>query len=566
MARRSRKQRAPQGGLSAALGGIHLHAAPILEQQPQHTIYNAAGYIRLSVEDNRNKGDSIETQKAILENFFASSLEIRLRDFYIDNGASGMTFTRPAFEKMLADAENGVINCIVVKDLSRLGRNAIDSGYYIEKYLPSLGVRFVAVNDDYDSANISDGCVGVMLPLKNVINEAYALDISRKVRAQQREAMKSGEFIGARPPFGYVKAADNCHRLVVDPAAAPVVRQIFEWAYEGAGINDIARRLNEAGFVTPSRYRQEQGIITNERLLGKGAWQTFTVNRILADEVYVGDMVQGKSRSVSRRQTPTDEKDWIRVSNTHEPIISREMFAAVQAKRRQAADDHAAKPKSPYSPNIYKGKIFCGYCGMPLHRQRQTRVKSDDFYIFHCLSNSRKARGSCEPYIMPEKELTATLLEMISRHAAAVLEKALRLRKPNGALERERMAASSELAGLRRESDKDGRMLKSLYENLASGLITPDEYRDMRSAYEAKMLENLSRTAELGNRLKELERQADDYCALSEMIKNALDSGITAELIDCLVGRIRVYHNRHIEVDFRFESGFDLMREVAANE
>ena len=197
------------------------------ETVSQSIVYNAAGYIRLSVEDNKKRGDSVDTQKSILQNFITLNPDIKLHDFYIDNGTSGSTFTRPAFQKMLADAESGVINCIIVKDLSRLGRNAIDTGYYIEKYLPSLKCRFIAVNDDFDTNSDMKNGTDIILPLKNIINEAYALDIGRKIKSQQRQAMKSGEYVGARPPYGYLKAPDNCHKLIIDPVAAPVVQRIM---------------------------------------------------------------------------------------------------------------------------------------------------------------------------------------------------------------------------------------------------------------------------------------------------------------------------------------------------
>lgn len=529
-------------------------------------VYKAGGYIRLSVEDNHKKGDSVESQKAILQNHTSLAADIRLHDYYIDNGTTGTNFERPAFKKMLADVEKGVINCIIVKDLSRFGRNAIDTGYYIEKYLPSLRCRFIAVNDDFDTTNDMNSGSSVILPLKNIINEAYALDIGRKIKAQQQEAMKSGDYVGARPPYGYLKAQDNCHKLIVDRQTAPVVRQIFEWAYEKVGVNDIVRRLNEAGIVTPSHYRRELGLITHENLIGKGAWQTFTVNQILSNEVYVGDMVQGKSKSTCRKQTAVPESEWIRVPNTHEPIISSDIFEAVQRFRKQVMKNAVERTVNPYTPNIFKGKVFCGHCGGALHRQRATRRSMDDVYIFHCLSNSRKARGSCVPYTMPESELTETLLTAIQTHADVVIGKSVKLRKNSSAIEAGREKVKAEFAALRQEVDKNGRMFKSLYESLVSGLITADEYREMREGYETKTRESLARAAELENRQNELEKQISEYCELSGLIENAVNSGITCELVDRLVDRIEIYPDRRIEVSFRFDSGFDLISEVTADE
>jgi DNA invertase Pin-like site-specific DNA recombinase len=548
MARKSRKQ---------------LEAATV-ETDCADVVYNVAGYIRLSVEDNKKKGDSVETQKAILENYLALQSDMRLHHFYIDNGTTGTNFDRPQFQKMLCDAENGVINCIVVKDLSRFGRNGIDTGYYIEKYLPSINVRFVAVNDDFDTLRDMANGAGVLLPLKNMINEAYALDIGRKIRAQQNQAMKSGEFVGARPPYGFIKDPDNCHKLLVDPESAEVVKLIFGWAYEKAGLNTIARRLNEMGIEPPNIYAQRKGIIKFRNLRSNRNWQTFVVKRILEEEAYVGDLVQGKTQTISHKQVKTTPDKWITVQNTHEAIISREMFAAVQETRKEVAEKCADREKAAYTPNIFKGKVFCGHCGMPLHRQKCARKKTDDVYIFHCLSNSRKARGSCIPYSMPEGDLTAALLTLIEKHAEAVIGKSLKLRK-SGTAEARHIAVKSELTALRQEADKDGRMLKSLYESLVSGIITADEYREMRESYEEKARANLSLAAELERGQKALEKQTVEYCELSDLMENAATNGITAELVDRLIDRIRISSDRSIAVDFHFESGFELIEGMAVN-
>jgi site-specific DNA recombinase len=524
--------------------------------------YNVGAYIRLSVEGNKKKGDSLETQKSILKSYITLTPGLKLHDYYIDNGATGTNFERPAYKRMLADAENGVINCVIVKDLSRLGRNAIDTGYYIEKYLPSLKVRFIAINDGFDTNSVNPGD-GIMLPLKNMINEAYALDIGRKIKAQQRQSMKEGEFVGARPPYGYLKSPDNCHKLIIDEETAPVVRQIFQWAYEQVGLNEITRRLNEAGILTPSHTKKASGLISHEKLIGKNAWQTRTVGKILSCEVYTGDLVQGKTKTVCHKQTYADESNWIKVENTHEAIISREMFDAVQAFRRQVAEEAIQTPKKPYTPNMFKGKIFCGHCGGSLHRQRCERKDSKDVYLFHCLSNSRIARGSCIPYSLLENELLSSLLTIIQKHADAVIGKAVRLKKNKPVLEAGRVAVKSELTALRQELDRDRRFVKSLYESLVTGIITSDEYRQMHAGYESKIADRVARVQELERRQNELEALATEYLVLSDLIGSVKGKeDITAALIDRLIDRIRVFSDRHIEVTFSFESGFERLGEV----
>lgn len=200
---------------------------------------NTALYIRLSVEDGHGRSNSIENQQLILNDFLSGKPEFQIVDTYVDNGLTGTNFNRPNFQRMLSDIENGKVNCVIVKDLSRLGRNAIDTGYYIEQYFVQHKIRFIAVNDNYDTADENGTCNGIILPLKNMVNEAYALDIGKKIKAQAHQAMLDGEFIGARAPFGYKKAPDNCHKLIIDEETAPIVRQIFEWAASGMGINTI---------------------------------------------------------------------------------------------------------------------------------------------------------------------------------------------------------------------------------------------------------------------------------------------------------------------------------------
>ena len=257
MARKSRKQK----------------AAPM----PAPSLYvHVALYIRLSVEDNKKRGCSVENQKLVLNDFLSDKPDFVVYDTYIDNGATGTNFHRPGFQQMLSDIEAGHINCVIVKDLSRLGRNSIDTGYYIEQYFHAHNVRFIAVTDQFDTADSGNLHGGIMLPLKNMINEAYALDIGRKIKAQARQAMKDGDYIGARAPYGYRKDPDDCHKLLIDENTAPVVKQIFEWAHEHVALNRIVRNLNEMGIPAPSHYKKTTGEITSPGLIGSGKWQTRT--------------------------------------------------------------------------------------------------------------------------------------------------------------------------------------------------------------------------------------------------------------------------------------------------
>lgn len=533
MARKSRKQ--------------SLVSAPT---EPVQKVYNAAAYIRLSSDAKKKRGDSLETQQDIIENFIAASSDIRLTEVYCDNYATGTNFERPSFQRMLADAECGRINCIIVKDLSRFGRNAIDAGYYIEKQLPALGVRFIAVTDSFDSI---EGDGGILLPLKNIIAESYALDISRKCRAVQQQNIRDGRFVGRIAPYGFAKAPEDCRRLVVDEEAAAIVCQIFDWAAAGMGVGELTRRLNEEGILPPSHYKWKKGLITNKKLLGKPYWQKRAVTEMLKDRVYVGDMVQGKTRTVNGKELSVPENEWVCVTNTHEAVISREQFERVQERLRLASDkDKAARSAAvSYSPHIFKGKIFCAHCGHAMHRHRQNK---DGIYWYRCESQWKYHKNACYQVSVKESEIKAEVFALLRKHAEAIL---------GGYIQMERMvpvhvaAVDSELTDINRQLSTSGNFLKSLYENMQDGLITAEEFVSMKVDYETK-IEILSKRADeirAGRREEKSTRQA--YNDFADAASDALASHeLSADIIDRLVEKILVRRDKSFEIVLRFRDEF----------
>ena len=523
-------------------------------------VWKAALYVRLSVEFNGKRGDSLETQRQIMEAYIALCPDIEIVGVYTDNGITGQHFERKEFQRMLADAEVGKIDCIVVKDLSRLGRNAIDSGYYIEKYFPLHHIRFIAVNDQYDSEDAENSGNHIIVPLKNIINEAYAADISRKVRSQAHQAMQDGEFIGARPPFGYKKDPDNCHKLLVNEDTAPVVRQIFAWAADGVALNVIVKKLNEAGIVTPGYYLASVGIITNKKLMGSGKWQTWTVAKILADEVYTGDMVQGKSVSVRHRQTPTKPEDWIVVRGTHEPLISRELFDQVQAIRQRVAAKYTQTPKVPYTENILRGRVFCGCCGKNLHRQ-----KSHNGYIYHCISNQRIGKGACENNIgyLQETELFDAILSYVQSEALIVMGKSLQLKQQDKRITAQKEQTEREITALQREAEKARSYLAGLYENFITGVLTQAEYHGMKAEYHQKVMDCVERISALQEGQDKLEKQTARYLSLADRLKAVRKSAdLTASFVSQVIESVTVNSPDDIAVSFSFRDDFDGLMEV----
>ena len=523
----------------------------------------AAIYVRLSVEDSHTHSASIETQQMIIAQFLERNPDIQVYDTYIDNGTSGTTFHRPAFQKMLSDIESGFVDCVIVKDLSRLGRNTIDTGYYIEQYFRLRNVRFIAVNENFDTAAPEDAHSGIIIPLRNMINEAYALDIGRKIKAQQRQAMKDGKFIGSRTPYGYLKAPDDCHQLIIDPVAAPVVQKMFQWASEGFGLNTITVRLNEAGYLPPSHYKNTQGIITHENLMGNGNWNTRTVARILHAQVYTGDLVQGRTKIVDHQQVEVSEMEWTVVHDTHEAIISHELFEAVQKKLDETAHHCKEREVQAYSPNILKGKIFCAHCGGSLHRHRNFRKKSADVYLFYCLTNSRIAKERCPGVLIREDVLLNSLADMLQNALDAALGSySLSLVElPQQTAERAEL--NEKITSRKQEIQRLRGLIRSLYENLIQDNLTKDEYITYKGKYEAKIEQLSEEVSHLEKGLKALDKQMEQHQALKRDSDDLRENReLTAALIDRLIDRVEVSKDKQITVRYRFENEFDSCEEV----
>lgn len=343
-------------------------------------IYHTGIYLRLSVEDNGKKdADSMENQKNLLMEYVSARPYLMLTDIYMDNGFTGTDFERPEFNRMLQDARDGRIHCIVVKDLSRLGRNYVEAGDYIEKVFPFLGIRFIAVNDHYDSDSLTSGDE-LGASLKNVVNDVYAKDISRKVGTAMKQKRLRGEYIGNYAPYGYLKDPKAKNHLIIDQEIAPIVVEIFELRAKGDGINTIARILNERDIPSPGRLRYERGIITNNNKKGSGLlWSRHVLSDLLKNVVYIGNLAQGRSASCLYKGIPfhwTEESEWDLVENTHEAIISPELWKRVQEvtarKSREAKESHGKYANLPKRENPYGSLLRCADCGRVIVRTSRT--------------------------------------------------------------------------------------------------------------------------------------------------------------------------------------------------
>ena len=361
------------------------------ESSSAEEIWRTALYARLSAENERNNKDSIETQLCILRTYLDGRKEFRIVKEYIDYGYSGTNFKRPAFEEMMEAARDGKVNCIITKDLSRLGRNYLETSNLIEtifpflgvSYLetsnlietifPFLGVRYISVNDHFDTLLNHNGNKELEIALKNLVNDMYARDISKRLVVTRKMEQKSSKFVGSNAPYGYkIDEQDPMRHYVVDEKAAAVVRQIFEWVLNGVTLRKVSLKLQEQRLRIPAEYYRT-GKLYLEENDEPHVWYTGTISGILHNEAYIGNLVQGKRKArlfKGEKQHFTDEDEWIVVRDAHEPIISKEVFYAVrdmlENKVTSSCFQRDRTKGIAIKPNKYAGLLFCGMCGMKL--------------------------------------------------------------------------------------------------------------------------------------------------------------------------------------------------------
>jgi len=329
-------------------------------------IYRACAYLRLSREDEDKRGgldesNSIKSQRMMIENFVHGLSDVELVKEVCDDGYTGTDYERPAFQEMIAMVERGEIDCIIVKDLSRLGRESIGAGNYIQNYFPKKNVRFIAINDHYDSLTANSSDKYMIVPVKNFVNESYCRDISIKSRSNQQAKRMNGEYIGAFVCYGYRKDEQDKNKIVPDEEAARVVQDIFAWKLMGLSANSIAQKLNERGTLSPAEYKKASGVKykTSFQRNPEAKWTPKAVLRILSNEIYIGVLEQGKREKVSYKVKKTIEKSksaWVRVEHNHTPIIAEADFKAVQELLKR--DTRAEKAMT--EPKLYAGLVFCG--------------------------------------------------------------------------------------------------------------------------------------------------------------------------------------------------------------
>lgn len=525
--------------------------------------YHAAIYLRLSREDgdvaegNKLTSNSISNQKDFIMDFLKPHPEIVVSSVYADDGFSGVSFERPEFQRMLEDIRKGRINCVIVKDLSRFGRNYIEAGRYIEKIFPVLGVRFISVTDSYDSLAGTGESSGsdMVVPFKNLVNDAYCRDISIKIRSSLEIKRKKGEHTGAFAVYGYGKDEKNKSQLVVDAYAAEVVRDIFSMKLSGMGQQAIADRLNKEGILSPMEYKKSIGshFETSFKKKTQAGWSYNAVLRILQNEIYTGVLVQGKQTTPNykvKTRVKKAQEEWARVENAHEAVVSKTDFMLVQELLKQ--DTRTAPEKEVLYP--LAGLLYCGDCMEPM--VRKTVPAGGKKYIYYVCSGNKKDKTVCSPHRITEKWLEDTILVMLQAQIKHVLglEKAFQMLEKLPKTKAEQMKFDGRIQKKREELEKTEKRKMNLYEDFKDGILSKKEYMQLKAEYDRRVGEA---EAALCSYERELQMLLENKGNLQEWIKEfkkyqniqSLDRNTAA----VMVKRIFVYSMDRIEISYNFE-------------
>lgn len=526
--------------------------------------YRAAAYARLSVEDSGKPGaDTIEGQKNLLLRFIKNDPTLTLYGLFCDNGQTGTDFQRPEFEKLMEAVKRGEVDCIVVKDLSRFGRNYKETGNYLERIFPFLGVRFIAVNDGFDTLTAQRGTDGYLVPLKNLINEVYSKDISRKSGSALAAKQKNGDFIGAWAPYGYRKCPDDPHKLEPDEATAPVVRQIFRWRAEGIGVTQIARRLNDEGVPSPSAYLYNTGVCKTEKCNGV-IWYVQTVKNILSRQVYIGHMVQGTKRQSfyeNRGQYMKPREDWIVVENTHEPLIDRETFDKVQElaqrKKTEYFDNLGRFTHLKTTENILKGLVYCADCKRPLVRYKNVSHEKKLWYTFICQTHTNDIT-SCPKKNIREDVLIPMLLQAVQTQIALAADMEALIRRVNSSPKYRKQTATlqGKLDAAKKSLMRYNGLYDSLYQSYVDQLMTEQEYMTLKRRYkaEAEEAERLIEALTRSQAAEAAHTPENPFLAAFGSFRDA--DTLTREMAQALIQRVYVDGDSNIEIVFRYRDEY----------
>ncbi|WP_317368324.1 recombinase family protein [uncultured Tyzzerella sp.] len=499
--------------------------------------YKVAFYIRISVLDDES--NSIENQQILLNNFIKNNTYFKLINTYIDNGITGTSFNREQFKNLINDIKLNKINCVIVKDLSRFGRNYIETGQYLEEILPKLNVRFIAVNDNYDSINLD--CTHILnLHIKNIINDMYAKDISKKICTSLKTKQLNGDFIGSVACFGYKKSKDNKYKLEIDDYASDIVKKIFSLRLDGKSYLAIAKQLNSLNIPCPNKYKFDNKILFDEKYKNC-LWTESTIKKILKNQTYLGHTIQGTKRkqlynNKNIKSVPKDEQ--IIVYNTHTPIIDEDTFLKVEQMNKLNKEKYANSESNltKKSNNLYKNILKCGECGSRLYLTNK----------YYKCSKNKVAKDLCCFDKISKDELDNVIFNSLKTQINVLLD------KNKIKINNENLSTCLEnIKNIDKEINKIPLLYEKLYNDYLKKLLTESEYLDFRQKYIEKEDLLLKEKQNLQQQYEDLQKNSIDK--LERFIKFEDKEFFNQQLIQMLIKSIYIYKDNLIKINFSFK-------------
>lgn len=527
--------------------------------------FHAALYARISVESEEKKErDTIGTQVKLLKDYAASIPELEIVNVYCDDDISGANFDRPAFERMMMDVDNGIINCIIVKDLSRFARDHIGAGEYLERIFPEKGVRFIAITDNIDTMH-HDG--GIIVPFKNVINELYAKDIACKIMASFKSMQKAGKFVSSKPPYGYVRSEKDKHDFIIDDETAAIVKKIFYmFTEENISLIAIAKSLEKQGIPAPAKYAYEKGLSYDERN-NNIKWTSQAVKKILVNETYLGKMVQNRYESefliTGQKGTFKENKkeDWIVVEGTHDAIISQETFDKAQAifkKNIEIAKANRMKHKDLEKIEYcLSGILKCGHCGASINVKR--RIKNGKaLYYYICPVHEVYGSERC-PKIAIKMEVADDVVFHIIMHYLETflnVDKLLQEMYTSSIAKERYFKFSAEIQSLKAKIQRTVKIKSTLYSDMSEGLINVSDYTYFSDMYSKEVYEWQHQLEILERKIKLYDENS--YSEIKEQIKKYTNAKkLSRKMAETFVKSITVNNDGEFLINLKIKDEYD---------
>ena len=534
-------------------------------------------YVRLSIENSGkdDDGDSIENQTSICKEYVEEHPDLKLYDIYEDNGKKGTNFDRPEFNRLMDDIRAGKVKCVLVKDLSRFGRDYIEAGEYLEKIFPFLGVRFISITDGYDSLTAGDAEGALMIPLKNMINDVYAKDISRKIITSFRARQEKGEYLPAFPPYGYVKSKTKAYRYEVDEEVAPYVRMIFEWKAAGVSHSEICKRLNDMGAVTPARRKVELGIWHAEKYKHT-IWHGRTIIDIMKNATYTGTLVYGrmpKSLYQGRKCHRAKPDEWRCIPDAHEAIVSQELFDKVQ----KIFDERSARMQKKWAEskqvrdkivNLFVKRIYCGDCGKRMRFVKGNNALRDkNFYYTNYVCGGYLDSGyrNCTRHSIRYQDVVDAVFAAMQVQMEYALNQEKMMQKLRGTAKERNLIDQyvAKVNYLTQELKKVNSRREGLFESFAEGILDEVDYQYAKKSYDEEYASLEKQLSEAKSRKKELDgvlTANNEWLQAMHKVEDATE--LDQDLVNALVKKVLIYEDNRVEVEFKFREQKDVLDRI----